>query len=200
VETCPSIGELEERMRPGALSGQGFLGPNESLEAVVIGDSQTLDQLGLSHEDIARALADVLQKAVDQRKKLLHSDHTQYRRREIHIPNLYKPESVPHFSLNNLPSTDVGYWVDNKYQVFIAQYRGLQQYPWGCEYDRWSSFDFLVLNRESGEYVTGPGLIVHLIREHQFFEGKESSYRTDPIQLARVLELKSGLGSIRSKR
>ncbi len=176
-------------MRPGAFSTRGFLGPNESLEAVVIGDSQTLDQLGLSHEDIARALADILQKALDQRKKLLRSDHARYRRRGIHLPTLHQPESVPHFSLDNLPSPDVGYLVDDKYQVFIAQYRGSQKCPWGCEHDRWGSFDFLVLNRESGEYVTGPGLVVHLIREHQFFEGKESPYRTDPKQLVRVLAL-----------
>lgn len=79
--------------------------------------------------------------------------------------------------------------IDNKYQVFTMGYRGLQECPWGCEYERWSSFDFLILNRETGEYITGPGLIVHLIREHQFFEGKESPYRVDPTQLARVLQL-----------
>jgi hypothetical protein len=52
---------------------------------------------------------------------------------------------------------------------------------------------FLILNRRSGESVTGPGLIVHLIREHQFFEGSESPYRLEPSKAIRVLELASGL-------
>jgi hypothetical protein len=34
-------------------------------------------------------------------------------------------------------------------------------------------------------------LIVHLIREHGFFEGRESPYRVDPGDLVRVLELGS---------
>ena len=46
-----------------------------------------------------------------------------------------------------------------------------------------------ILNRETGESFTGPGLIVHLIREHHFFEGKESPYRVEPEKAVRVLEL-----------
>lgn len=38
-------------------------------------------------------------------------------------------------------------------------------------------------------YITGPGLIVHLIRAHQFFEGSESPYRVEPRKAIRVLAL-----------
>jgi hypothetical protein len=100
------------------------------------------------------------------------------------------PSSVLHYSLENLPEPQEGCLVGSKYQVFISQYRGLQECPWSFPYESWSSFDFSLLNRETGEYTTGPGLIVHLIREHQFFEGKESPYRVDPARLARVLRLK----------
>jgi hypothetical protein len=51
-----SIAKMEKRMRPGALSEQGFLGPTESLEAVMAQDDQTLGELGVAQEEIAGAL------------------------------------------------------------------------------------------------------------------------------------------------
>ncbi len=177
-------------MRPGAFSKGGFLGPSESLEAVISRDDQTLEGLGIGHAQIAEALREVLQAALSQRDDLLHSDYAEYRKRETHIPDLYHPGTVPRFSLSNLPGTDIGYMATMDLQVFLAGYRGLQECPWGCEYDRWSSFDFQILNRQTGESVTGPGLIVHLIRQHHFFEGVESPYRTDPQQLVRVLHIR----------
>ena len=41
----------------------------------------------------------------------------------------------------------------------------------------------------TGSDLSGPGLIVHLIRAHGFFEGFHSPSRVDPRALARVLEL-----------
>ena len=198
MSIVPSIPELERRMRPGAYSEKGFLGQTESLETVVAQDSQTLKTLGISHEQIADALENVLQCVEDQRDKLLTGNYPEYRKREGEspVPNLYHSESIPRFTVDNLPNTDVGYLVGSKLQVFIVQYRGLQECPWGCEYERWSSFDFLILNRQSGKYVTSPGLIVHLIRKHHIFEGLESPYRVDPTEVVQVLELvsKAGIG------
>jgi hypothetical protein len=54
---------------------------------------------------------------------------------------------------------------------------------------RYADRDFLILDRSTGQYLKGPGLIVHLIREHHFFEGLGSPYRVDPEQAARVLRL-----------
>jgi hypothetical protein len=185
-------------MRPGAYSKKGFLGQIESLETVVVQDNQTLKTLGIPHEQIADALDNVLQCVEDQRDKLLKGNYQEYRKREgeSRIPNLYHPESIPRFTVGNLPNTDVGYLVGNKLQVFIVQYRGLQVCPWRCESEHWSSLDFLILNRQSGKCVTGPGLIVHLIRKHHFFEGLESPYRVDPAEVVQVLELvaKAGIG------
>jgi hypothetical protein len=193
-----SINELEERMRPAAYSSQGFLGQTESLENVVAQDSQTLKTLGISHEQIAIALENVMQCVKDQSYKLSEDNYPEFveREGEGYIPDLYHPESIPRFSLDNLPNTDVGYLVGNKLQVFNVQYRGMQECPWGCEYEEWGSFEFLILNRQSGKFVTFPGLIVHLIRKHHFFEGLESPYRVDPAEVVQVLELvsKAGIG------
>jgi hypothetical protein len=186
-----SFCELERRMRPGAYSEGGFLGQTESLEAVIAEDNQTLRKLGVSRGQIADGLENVLQCVLDQRHELLESNASEYWQREGEgrIPDLYHPQSVPHFTADNLPSTDVGYLVGDKLQVFITQSRGFQECPWGCDYEHWSSFDFLILNRRSGRYLTGPGLIVHLIRKHHFFEGLESPYRVDPTKAVQVLEL-----------
>ena len=191
MSNVPSIPELERRMRPGAYSVMGFLGQTESLETVVAEDSKTLKTLGISHEQLADALEHVLRCVADQRDKLLEGDLPEYRKREGEslVPDLCHAESIPRFTVDNLPNTDVAYIVGSQLQVFIAQYRGLQECPWGCEYEHWSSFDFLILNRQSCTCVTGPGLIVHLIREHHFFEGLESPYRVDPAEVVQVLEL-----------
>lgn len=198
-----SIAELEERMRPGAYSPQGFLGTTESLELVVQRDEEILKTLEVSHEAIASVLEEILQAVQNERTRLLqfrqrgekvheYAKRTEeYRTREANLPDLYHPASIPDFSLENLPSTDIGYLVGDQFQVFIAEYRGLQECPWGCESDPWSNFDFLLLNRELGEYITGPGMIVHLLREHHFFEGVGSPYRVDPTKVIRVLGLVS---------
>ncbi len=183
-------------MRPGSLSDVGFLGPNESLEAVIAKDKLTLEELGLSHEQIANALDRVLGSVLKQGIEILDSGSMEeYERREFPfpglgiVPNLYDPDHIPDFSLENLPAPGVGYRVD-ELQIFTVRYRGRQACPWGCDVEvKWGSFDFMILNRINGQYVTGPGLITHLIRDHYFFEGFESSFRTDPYGAARVLGL-----------
>lgn len=83
--------------------------------------------------------------------------------------------------------------------VEVAFCAGRQVCPWssdihhrqctaggGVEYD---SCDWLIRNLRSRQVMCGPGLIVHLIRDHHFFEGVESPYRVDPAELARLLEL-----------
>jgi hypothetical protein len=52
---------------------------------------------------------------------------------------------------------------------------------------RHASIDWRLTNLETGEELTGPGLVVHLIRDHEFFEGRMSPNRVDPLKLARVL-------------
>ena len=186
-----SIPELEKRMRPGAHSSGGFLGQGESLEAVIAADDRTLQALGLSHEQVAAALEKVLVSVCEQRDYLLRQNYTEYSQREWGDgkPDVYRSRAGPRFDLDDLPDTEVGYLAGERLQVFFQQYRGLQECPWDCEYDPWSSFDFLVLNRRTGSFLAGPGLIMHLIRAHHFFEGPESPYRVDPSAAAETLEL-----------
>jgi hypothetical protein len=183
MSEAPSISELERRMRPGAYSQKGFLGRTESLEAVVAQDEQTLHVLGVSHEQIAAALERVLQ-SVDDQSDQLYSEgkHDEVFKRE--------EGPFPHIRAGHLPNPDVGYLVGGNLQVFVERWRGFQNCPWQCaEPIRWAYLDFLLLNRESGKCLTGPGMIVHLIRAHHFFEGRKSPYRVDPEEAIQVLEL-----------
>ncbi len=52
-----SIAQLEVDMRPKKISGAGFLGPDEKLLEVMAADNRyVVDELGLSHQDLARHL------------------------------------------------------------------------------------------------------------------------------------------------
>jgi hypothetical protein len=176
-----TVAELEARMRPGAYSDKGFLGPDESLEEVIRRDEMTLRDMRITYEEIADAISRLLDDAVRQ----------PYKPNGVgsRIPDLYNrlgTKSVPYFDQDHLPGADEGYSASH-HQVFFVQFRGLQGCPWGC--DSGGSRDFLILNRTTGEYFTGPSLIVHLIREHHFFEGTGTPFRTDPFKAARVLGL-----------
>jgi hypothetical protein len=193
-----TVTELEARMRSGGYSGKGFLGPGESLEEVIERDEMALREMGISYEEIANAIRRVIDDTLQQHEQRLLRQLSKRpqefekgvspERKDLHIPNLYQPETIPEFDLNRMPVIDEGYLVEPDLQVFYIQYRGFQECPWGCNTAE-GSRDFLILNRKTGEYFTGPSLIVHLIREHHFFEGTGTSFRTDPAKAARVLGL-----------
>jgi len=84
-----------------------------------------------------------------------------------------------------------GKTVDGRYLVGGTRWRGSQECPWGdSDPMQYSNMDLFVTNKKSGERVEFPGAIVHLIREHHFYEGRNSPYRVDPEQVARVLDVK----------
>jgi len=56
---------------------------------------------------------------------------------------------------------------------------------------RYANLEFLIVHRGTQQYLRGSGLLVHLIRDHRFFEGDESPFRLDPERAAHVLGLSS---------
>ncbi len=187
MENIVPIHELENRMRPGAYSIKGFLGFGESLEEVLLQDEITLRQLGFTYEKFADTLEKLISDALQQKHERVYKDLQDLKEREYASSIWHQARSVPNFSANSLPSAQIGYLIDNIFQIFFAQSRGFQNCPWNCQQPPWGSFDFLLLNRQTGEFIIAPGLIVHLIREHHFFEGLESPYRVEPYKLAQVL-------------
>jgi hypothetical protein len=157
-----TVEELERRMRPGAFSHKGFLGRQERLEDVRAADAQTVEELGFSTEELAASLEALLMEALGAS--------------DFWSPQVHR----------------------GHFDTAIVMYFGHQKCPWLSPHDRWNcskaeftSIDWRIRNRRTGDGLRGPGLIVHLIREHGFFEGRESPYRVDPGDLVRVLELGS---------
>ncbi|MGH2911390.1 MAG: hypothetical protein ACRDJ3_02825 [Solirubrobacteraceae bacterium] len=160
----PPIEELERRMRPGAFSRSGFLGPGERLADVLESDRRTLAALGFSTHQMAERLDALITAAEATPGRLAR--------------------------------------VDDRYDVAVELYTGFQICPWALEPDsgqctaaggvRHGSIDWRIRNLQSGEELRGPGLIVHLIRAHDFFEGRQSPARVDPVALARTLGMSRG--------
>jgi len=153
------LAELEARMRPGCFSQSGFLGPHESLRQVLDADAQTLAELHVTAEDLAARLGELLEPAVESKALATRAGH---------------------------------------YRIRIQRYKGPQICPFAPEPHenpcpggsmRLASIDWEIENTRSRIKLSGPGLIVHLVRRHGFFEGPQSPYRVAPRSLAQLLEL-----------
>jgi hypothetical protein len=162
LSPAPDIGELEKRMRPGAMSRAGFLGPHESLRAVMAADEAAMQQTGVTFEALATELEALIAGA------------------------------------NAAPSRETT--VGDAYRVRLQQFLGPQICPWSSDqrYPQcvgrgsiYASIDWMIENLRTGQAMSGPGLIVHLMHDHHFCEGAGSSYRVDPVKLARLLGLAS---------
>ncbi|MBI4991646.1 MAG: hypothetical protein HZB99_00310 [Candidatus Harrisonbacteria bacterium] len=84
--------------------------------------------------------------------------------------------------------------VVDDFEISWTSWRGMQNCPFDGSYADFSNLDFIITNRKTGESFSGPGLIAHLLKEHDFFEG-HTSYRVDPEQAVKVLfekEIKKG--------
>jgi hypothetical protein len=151
--------EIEARMRPGRFSQDGFLGPNENLLEVLASDANVLDELGIASSTLADRLGALLGNAIDLKVA----------------------------------------WATGEFRVRIRRYKGIQLCPFGGQPHetpclaqgdkRLASIDWSIENRRIGMRLSGPGLIVHLISAHGFFEGLHSPHRVPPRELARLLEL-----------
>jgi len=147
-------------MRPRALSKAGFLGPHESLRAVMAADALAIERIGVTFEMLATALEALIAAANAERTR----------------------EAV----------------VGGTHRVRIRQSLGFQICPWSPDPQRvqctgraldFSSLDWSIENLRTGRALNGPGLIVHLMHDHHFCEGRESPCRVDPVVLAELLEL-----------
>src|SRR5437016_429576 len=129
----PTRAELEERLRPGIWSTLGLLGADESLDEMLSRDAETLARLGISYDQLADALGDVLATALDIWRKPVPEDRfEEVLAHQTNFPNFYRPETIPHFDLHNLPDIQSGILVGH-FQVFIVNYKDWQYCPWGCE-------------------------------------------------------------------
>ncbi|MGZ4411765.1 MAG: hypothetical protein ACXVY8_06480 [Gaiellaceae bacterium] len=155
----PSLAEVEARMRPGVYSQAGFLNEGERLEEVLAADAAVLVGLELEPDSLAAPLDRLISAAEANRLRFT-------RERAILLR--------------------------------IAVHRGFQLCPWTADPPNQctvgagvshASVDWQACNLRRLVALSGPGLAVHLIREHGFFGGSGTRFRVDPSALARLLEL-----------
>lgn len=195
--------ELERRMRPGAWSHEGFLGPDERLEDVLRADRQTLEELDLGPRQLADRL-DCLLGATDVELVKEGREAVSVTVAEL-LFGPVEPCQLPfRLLLGELPPGAEDYYaapiegalVDSRFEVLVVHTCGYQECPWsptrlggGKPSCAIASGDWGIRDRQSGLELRGPELITHLIREHGFFEGFDSPYRVDPRALAELLQL-----------
>ena len=181
-------------MRPGAWSTVGFLGPDERLEDVLTADARALAELGLTPVE----LAEPLELLIDAYELFLID------RSPFDLPPMYE-EEVARYEASRAeierrfgPIDSARFQVGERYEINFGQSCGTQICPWSlndlsgtawCGAGSGGSGEWRIRNLVTGDEMRGPDLIVHLIRAHGFFEGRESPYRVDAVRLARLLEL-----------
>jgi hypothetical protein len=173
------IRSTERRMRPGSSSIAGFLGMKEDLVTIIDVDTKILERLGITHKQISDRLESISGRYVTQCDSL---------------------------DLSLLKVEAEGILIDGKFQVKAATQRGIQECPFAEEADILSimegktteycgtgSRNYTVKNLETGESIRFADLMIHLVRDHNFFQGPASPYRLDPEAVVRILEIKPGV-------
>jgi hypothetical protein len=208
-------------MRPGAWSHDGFLGEDERLEDVLHADRETLKELGLTAEDLARLLERLLSATdifwLEGSDKLnLGAERMASARASIEaVEQTFGPvetQRLPYAWVHGFTDAELakkihrdssmeipmdrhgrilGPWaVVGRYEVYEIAFAGKQECPRSRSTEQacaWGGTDWAIRDRHRDLRMRGPSLIVHLIREHGFFEGPASPYRVDPRELAELL-------------
>jgi hypothetical protein len=160
-----TIEELEADMRPGAKSAvsstAGFLGADESLLAILAADNRyVVDELGLTHQELAKHLHVLGALAVDHTREAIKAG----RRGAV---------------------KEVTYQ-GRKFSLEAQLWRGVQRSPFKDGTN--TNADAIVTNVETGKVLKFSLLVPHMIERYGFYEGKGTPYRVDPKQVLEVLD------------
>ncbi len=155
------IADLEKDMRPGKLSGSGFLGKDERLLEVMADDNTlVVEKFGLTHQELARHLH--LVGAIGLRH--------------------YTEQSK---SGRKLTATEFLYH-GKRFRVQVECSRGKQGSPF--EDGTASGCNATVENLGNGKKLTYGLLVPHMIERYGFYEGKGTSYRVEPRAVVEVFD------------
>jgi hypothetical protein len=85
-------------------------------------------------------------------------------------------------------STGLGTWVkiDDKLRAIVHEAKGTLTCPWPHpgEFDKTVT---TVERTDSGDAIRWADLNIHMIADHQFFEGRGSTFRIEPDKLIRII-------------
>jgi hypothetical protein len=162
----PDLATLQARMRPGEYSSAGFLGPDESLEAVLAADAVTFAELGVT----PAALADQLE------RWLVAASRGQPDRRggRSVVIGTATMRLVATRGAQTCP------WADRR---SFGRCAGHERQPVG------GSMTWTLDDPENGLQLAGGDLAVHLLRSHGFCQDHGTPYRLDPRTACRAFGL-----------
>ena len=156
------IAEVERRMMH-----RQFLAQGDSLVDIINSDAKILGGSGITHQQIADRLESLSQGALWQWKQ------------------------------GNGISEGQGYGaiIGGKYKVYAFDWCSGTACPYSNEGNATcgkGEHTYIILNQETGEPVKFEEILIHLVRDHHFFEGN-TQFRLDPRIVIRVLDLKPGV-------
>lgn len=155
--SADKLSDCEKILRPGESSMRGFINESESLMDVYNEDNKTLNDKGITYDQIA----DILEALIVEFKVFSK-----------------KGRGAP--------------YMNDDFVVTNIQYKGYQNCPFSkfcddsCEK---ASTDYRVFKNSTNQSIVFSELIVHLIRDHHFFEG-HVQYRLDPSFIIDFLNIK----------
>ncbi|MCP4614443.1 MAG: hypothetical protein GY845_37660 [Planctomycetes bacterium] len=163
----------------------GFLDDDQILSEVIERDRLTLEKYQIEPKQIADRLETIVGKAL--------------RTLDLYFRGYVALTEQEKWSL--LAGRKGGVLIEDRFLFSASQARGYQLCPFvdrdgnSCdvtlyEYSTayYGDMDCLLQNMNNGIRLFFPGLIIHLIRDHHFFEGS-LKYRVEPEQIIKLLEL-----------
>lgn len=181
--TGRSVAEITRRGRPEALSGAGFLARDEDIISVLRGDNRLVQKMGLTHRQLARHLFYLWNLVVETKGN---------ERRFTVLSVLYDDkwiefraegtkgwqESIFDDEILGTYQFDVARALEPEEKAFLAEkYANLTPEQMGELIEK-------LTRLHTGEMVP------YYVMRYGFYEG-HTSYRADPIALARIFGLKS---------
>ncbi|MDE3045156.1 MAG: hypothetical protein KGJ02_00710 [Verrucomicrobiota bacterium] len=178
----PKTNEEWDQMEWNDPSDVGFLSKEESLKDVCDCDLMTLQQLGVTCDEIC----DVWEKFHKSREEQATSryHHTPL---ELFMEKRKKGEEVP--VVWNHPKDEKPFEHKPLRVSYFCSADGVQECPFGeREKICFSSNEECMVENKAGDWVVVSKLTIHMIRKHGFFQG-DTAYRLDPTQFAKVFKL-----------
>lgn len=189
--TCPH----RERPASGArhdgvdeqLVRERMLRPGQTLADVIEQDRASLAALGVTHSRIADRLGNIVSARLDADRARRDAWRQALDRLAVSHPDIDPGQRADMASADPQVIAAAGPDAGQDLHARVRTWRGAKTCPLCGSRDR-GHID-VTLTRADGRTLKFGGLLIHLIAEHEFFEGPGIPYRLDPVQAADFLDL-----------
>lgn len=193
-------------LKPGDFCGHGFIDENDKLIDIYNNDMETLSKYNITTKQISDILTTITEK-YDRKFKLIRGDSMSnaefspeimkhhYKELSQLDKNLFSERCNSGYSWRKINVINTNpIIIDNKYLITRISYWGYQACPFvyfSETVDRTlgGGDDYWIYDLETKKTLQFNDMLIHLIRDHHFFEGNVS-HRLDPIDVINFFDLK----------